>query len=264
MTIRCAVIGKPIEHSLSPNIHQQFAKQCQLSLDYQKLTCDIEAFENHVRCFFQQGGKGLNVTLPFKSQAFHLCDQPTQEARYCESVNTLWTDEAGTLHGDTTDGRGLLADLNKQGIVVSGKRLLILGAGGASRSIIPVLLQQKAEIFVMNRTLSRAEVLVEHFSSIGDIQVWDDSVKQPLDMVINSMSQEGEKWLDKVPSELLINSVAYDMSYGTRAETFLTYCQSLGCSKMLDGWGMLVEQAALSFFQWHQFMPDTQNIEKIS
>ncbi len=258
MLKHCAVIGNPVEHSQSPQVHQQFAQQLGIKIRYDKIFAEKERFVETVNDFFAADGLGLNITLPFKQAAFDLAIIKTERATQAQSVNTLWMNERDELVGDTTDGQGLVNALHNQGIELDGCSIVFLGAGGAARSIIPALLNEKAHLSLINRTPENAERLVEQFSMLGNIKLFSESATRRPALIINSMPQDGEKWLQQNGLQDLIDCAVCDISYGERAEPFLNWCAKNGASHYFDGWGMLVEQAALSFEIWHGQRPDTK------
>lgn len=255
----CAVIGNPVQHSRSPEIHQHFAQQFNLDLDYQKLASNETNFKKDVKRFFATGGVGLNVTLPFKFNAFQLADELTKEAQLAQSVNTLYRNASGQLCGDTTDGRGLLNDLLRIKIIQPDQHVLLLGAGGAARSIIPTLLKFGCQVSLINRTPKNAEQLIDEFSHLGTIRLFAPQLDR-VEVIINTLPQDGELWLQQFKVTELNNTHVYDISYGERAQTFLKWCKAHQCLSCTDGWGMLVEQAALSFELWHQRRPVTDKL----
>lgn len=245
MTARYAVIGCPIEHSLSPMIHAQFARQTGLILTYEKILAEETVFESMVLDFFKMGGKGLNVTLPYKKRAFKLADVTTPRAREAKAANTLWIHE-GKLHADTTDGIGLVRDLSRY-ITLKHKRVLLLGAGGAARSVIGALFAAEIEVLtVLNRTASKAKALQHDFPKVS-LEL------QGVYEVILHATSAAEVTL---PSHCLTpQTYCYDFMYNQKAPTpFITWARSNGCEAR-DGFGMLVEQAAESFWIWHGVRP---------
>lgn len=258
MIKQCGVIGNPVEHSQSPRVHQQFARQLGLEIQYDKIFAEKDRFVETVNDFFAAGGLGLNITLPFKQAAFELAAIKTERATQAQSVNTLWKNQRDELVGDTTDGQGLVNALQNQGIGLDGCPIVFLGAGGAARSILPALLNEKAHLFLINRTPENAELLVEQFSMLGNIKLFSEvSAARPA-LIINSMPQDGEKWLQQNGLKNLNDCAVCDISYGERAEPFLNWCAKQSAAQYFDGWGMLVEQAALSFEIWHGQRPDTK------
>lgn len=262
---RFGVVGHPIAHSQSPFIHQQFAWQTGLPLQYDKILAPLDGFEKVVNDFFRSGGRGLNVTVPFKEQAFRLA-QPhlSQRAAQAAAVNTLWMLN-GALHGCNTDGAGLVADLVRLGHAPAGKRILLLGAGGAARGAIPALLDADCQtLHIANRTASRAEQLKHDFSDYASrhaVSLTTSSlmaIPGEWDLVINATSSS----LDAATAfdiELAYahGALAYDMAYGTEPTIFMQQAAQQGARNRADGLGMLVNQAAVSFSIWNGIEPDT-------
>lgn len=260
---RYAVIGRPIAHSLSPEIHQHFAQQCGQVIDYQRLSCEPAEFAATVQQFFQEGGQGLNVTAPFKTQAFELAQVHDEAARRAGAVNTLlW--QGGLLHGRSTDGVGLIRDLRRLGASVSGARIALLGAGGAARSVLSALLEaEPTTLLVLNRSPDKAAALLtgavpyrgatvlsscglDHWPSLG------------FDLVINATSASLQGvGLVLPPGVFAPRGWAYDMVYGAAPSPFLVQAQQAGAAQLSDGLGMLIEQAAQSYAYWHGRLPDT-------
>ncbi|GJM04678.1 MAG: shikimate dehydrogenase (NADP(+)) [marine bacterium B5-7] len=260
-----AVFGNPIKHSKSPRIHSLFAKQTGLDLHYQSIEVPTDKFNKYVDLFASQGGLGLNITVPFKEEAYSFCSSLTQRAELCGSVNTIRFDEALNSFGDTTDGQGFINDLriNHQ-INVKDKAVLILGAGGSIKAILePLCQEQPAHIIIANRTVSRAEELVDKFSEFGKITAcsYSDISPHPFDLVINgtSLSLIGE--LPAVTGSVINkNTCCYDLMYSDTATVFMQWATDLGAVKVMDGLGMLVEQAAESFLIWHGVKPQTMTV----
>ena len=261
MSDRYAVFGNPVSHSRSPDIHHAFAAQRGDDLVYERIEAPVDGFPAAVAAFFDAGGRGANVTVPFKEQAFDLCDRLTERARQAGAVNTLWRVD-GLLHGDNTDGAGLMADLRgNQGWALAGQRVLVLGAGGAVRGVLgPLLAQAPAEVVIANRTPARAEALVERFAGQG-VPLHAaalDQLHQPFDVLINAISAglHGEMpALD--PALVAPGSVACDMVYGAQPTPFMRWAEGLDAAAVCDGLGMLVEQAAEAFLVWRGWRPDT-------
>lgn len=260
-----AVFGNPIKHSKSPRIHSLFAKQTGIELHYQSIEVPTDKFDEYVDLFASQGGLGLNITVPFKEDAHFLCTSLTQRAELCGSVNTIRFDEQLNSFGDTTDGRGFINDLriNHQ-INIKDKTVLILGAGGSVKAILePLCDLQPAQIIIANRTVSRAEELADKFSKLGNITAcsYSDIATQSFDLIVNgtSLSLMGE--LPAI-SETVINknTCCYDLMYSDSATVFMQWAAELGAAKVMDGLGMLVEQAAESFLIWHGVKPETVSV----
>lgn len=255
-----AVIGNPIKHSRSPLIHQQFAKQLQQSLEYRAIECPFDGFEACVRQFQQTGGKGLNVTLPFKEQAFALCQTLTARAKLAEAVNTLSFDQQGQWLGDNTDGAGLVHDLiHNKHLILAGMNILIIGAGGAARGIIgPLLAALPKALFISNRTHRKAEILANKFCALGPVLAQTLSTLNNIDLIINASAAGHMQQTVTLPAQLIhAHTVAYDLNYGAAATAFLQHAKALGVSAGYDGFGMLVEQAAEAFLIWRGIRPNT-------
>jgi len=260
-----AVFGHPVKHSKSPQIHSLFAKQTGIDLHYQSIEVPTDKFDEYVNLFASQGGLGLNITVPFKEEACSFCTSLTQRAKLCGSVNTIRFDGQLNSHGDTTDGSGFVNDLriNHQ-INIKDKAVLILGAGGSVRSILePLCEQQAAQIFIANRTVSRAEELADKFSELGNITACSYSglPQHSFDLIINgtSLSLKGE--LPAIPESVINNSsCCYDLMYSDIGTVFMHWATQLGAAKVMDGLGMLVEQAAESFLIWHGVKPETLSV----
>jgi shikimate dehydrogenase len=268
MTDHYAVFGDPIKHSKSPRIHSLFAQQSQQDLDYVAQQVPAETFVTVANDFFANGGKGLNCTVPLKELAWQYADQLTERARLAKAVNTLAKQADGSILGDNTDGIGLVNDLirNHQ-IQLAGKRILILGAGGAARGIIlPLLDCQPAQISIANRTVSKAEALVADFAAQGRLTAlgFEALAGQQFDLVLNATSASLSDQLPPLPADLLAaNACCYDLAYGNLPTTFVKWALAHGAAQSLDGLGMLVEQAAEAFFIWRGVRPATTEMEAI-
>jgi len=262
---RYAVIGNPISHSLSPRIHQAFAQQVEIQLQYEAIDIAEDDFENGLHDLIQQGFKGLNVTAPFKQKAWQICDRRSPRAEDAGAVNTLIL-QNNEIAGDNTDGAGLTRDLvNNHNALIKRRKILLLGAGGAVRGVLPALLALSPDrLTVANRTVEKAEQLAEDFHEIGDItpSAYDDLGRDKFDLIINGTSAGLSREVPPVPDEILgINSICYDMTYNIKGNTaFVEWAQSRGASRAFDGLGMLVEQAAESFFIWHGKRVDTKEV----
>lgn len=259
---RYAVFGDPIKHSKSPRIQSLFAEQTGQNLSYVAEQVPAEQFVKQVTDFFAGGGKGLNCTLPLKELAWQFADQLTERARLAKAVNTLAVQADGSILGDNTDGIGLVNDLSRNhGIRLSQQRILILGAGGASRGIVlPLLECQPAQIVIANRTVSKAEAMVADFNGQGRLQAvgYDALVGQQFDLVLNATSASLSQQLPDLPADLLAkNASCYDLAYGNQATAFVIWGMQHGAVHSLDGLGMLVEQAAEAFSIWRGLRPDT-------
>lgn len=257
MSDRYAVFGNPIAHSKSPLIHRLFAEQTRQDLVYEAILAPLAGFAETIRDFIAAGGKGASVTVPFKEEAFRLCDEVTSRARLAEAVNTLRF-SAGRIFGDNTDGIGLVRDLEDNlGIAIAGKRVLLLGAGGAARGVLgPLIDAQPAVLFVANRTPARAEHLAAHFGSIVRGGGFADLSGRSFDLVINATSAGLQDAGLPLPESVFApGGLAYEMLYG-RDTPFLRQAREAG-ARCADGLGMLVEQAAEAFFLWRGVRPAT-------
>lgn len=264
MTDRYAVIGNPIAHSKSPRIHAAFARQTAQDLDYRAILAPLDGFAAAVAQFIAGGGRGMNVTLPFKLEAFALADRHTARAEAAGAVNTLKFDQ-GEIIGDNTDGAGLVADLLRNiGCPLAGKRLLLLGASGAARGVIlPLLEQSPASLTIANRTASRAAQLRDAFAGHGKLaaRTFAELAGNQFDVLINATSASLAGAAPAIPPELYApGSTAYDMMYGRGLTPFLAAAQAQGAGRLADGLGMLVEQAAESFLLWRGVRPDTRPV----
>lgn len=258
---RYAVVGNPIGHSLSPAIHNRFAAQTGEAVRYERIEAPLEDFEGTVRTFFSEGGGGLNITVPFKQQAWALADDHTQRAAGAGAANTLWQDGNGRLQGDNTDGAGLVRDLvTNNGVGLAGARILLLGAGGAVRGVLTPLLKEGPEqVLIANRTIEKAHELCRLFADQGSLEASTfEALKGPFDVIINGTSASLQGELPPLADTLVAdNTVCYDMMYGSGTTAFNAWAGAQGAAKTLDGLGMLVEQAAESFLQWRGIRPDT-------
>ncbi len=270
------VIGNPIAHSKSPQIHAAFALQTGQAMDYDRLLAPLDGFDASVRDFIGAGGRGANVTVPFKLEAFALADTLSERATAAGAVNTLRFDRDGqqvSIVGDNTDGVGLVRDIvANAGVAIKGARVLLLGAGGAARGVIlPLLAESPSELVIANRTLARAEELVAQFSPAahaartipGTPNVSAsrfETLTGRFDIVINATSASLSSELPPVPASVLgAGGFAYDMMYGAQPTVFMQWAAQAGAT-VRDGLGMLVEQAAESFFVWRGVRPDTMPV----
>ena len=258
-----AVIGKPIDHSLSPVLHQHFAKQFGLVFNYRKMLVEPGCFEQCAKHFFQNGGIGFNVTSPYKQDAFALSDTVTDRCMKARAANLVWQKD-GKIVADTTDGVGLMRDLGRY-IDVSEKSLLIIGAGGVVRSILgPLLDCFPARITLANRTEVKALALQIEFNRDGLIDVTSpEKLNQPYDVIIYATAAR-ETQLTALPEIIFQNvQLAYDLNYNQRGLTpFVQYARSFDC-QAIDGFGMLVYQAAESFKIWHGLMPEISSVDAL-
>ena len=262
MPDRYAVFGNPVEHSRSPEIHEAFAAQRGESMDYRRIHVPLDDFAGAVRAFVDDGGRGANVTLPFKEEAFALCEAHSERARRAGAVNTLlWEDSR--LYGDNTDGPGLVTDIRDNlGWSIRGSRLLLLGAGGAVRgALAPLLAEQPQQLVIANRTLEKAMKLADDFADLGATSASGFAeLRGPFDLVINATSTALQGGMPDLPEGILAkNAVAYDMVYANEGTPFMHWAAERGAATS-DGFGMLVEQAAESFLLWHGWRPETQSV----
>jgi shikimate dehydrogenase len=272
MTDLYAVIGNPINHSKSPLIHSLFSEQTKQGIIYSAIQAPMDGFAKTVKEFLSNKGKGLNVTVPFKVEAFQLADYLTERAKCARAVNTLILQSDGMLLGDNTDGAGLVQDITvNHDESMKKKRILLIGAGGAVRGVVaPIINEQPSEIIIANRTASKAKDLAADFMGLArSQQVKIDSsslgtIFGVFDIVINgtSSSLHGQS-LDINPSVIGKNTVCYDMMYSPTQTLFNQWAISHGAVRTLDGVGMLVEQAAESFFVWRGVRPSTSSVLSI-
>lgn len=256
---RYVVIGQPVAHSKSPEIHARFAAQTGQQLSYARLAAPLDGFVRTVRDFMRDGGKGANVTVPFKLEALQLATSASPRARAVGAANTLMFD-GDRIFADNTDGVGLVADIVRNaGVVLARKNILLLGAGGAARgAILPLLEQAPARIVVANRTIARALELEQRFAAQGPIAASDfASLCMPFDVIINATSASLEQQVLPVPATIFgARTFCYDMMYGAQPTVFMQLASRHG-AEVRDGLGMLVEQAAESFFLWRGVRPAT-------
>ena len=261
-----AVMGNPIAHSKSPLIHTLFAEQTGQSLRYETMLVEREEFPEAVTRFFAECGSGLNITLPFKEEAWALANHLTKRAKLAGAVNTLWKDKNGMLWGDTTDGIGLVRDLvHNHQKTITGSRVLVLGAGGAVRGLLePLLAENPKEVVIANRTVSRAENLVDIFKTHGVISACGYfDIEGSFDIVINGTSSSLHGVIPPIPSSVIDpGTVVYDMMYGDQDTIFMEWAKREGVQQVVDGLGMLVEQAAESFYIWRRVRPETEDVTK--
>ena len=266
-TVNYAVLGNPIQHSKSPQIHTLFSEQTGIALEYQAIEVPINEFASYVKLFSSQGGKGLNITVPFKEDAYSLCTTLTDRAEISGSVNTLRFDDDMNICGDTTDGQGLLNDLvANHNIRLEDKSILILGAGGTVKSILERLLEQKTkEIVIVNRTISRAKDLEKKFSKKNCVRAYsyNDLPNHSFDIIINGTSLSLSAEIPPISkTNINKNTFCYDLMYSDKETVFTKWAIENGALKATDGLGMLVEQAAESFMFWHGTKPDTMPVIK--
>lgn len=255
-----AVFGNPISQSKSPLIHGLFAKQTKQLLEYNRVQPNIDGFDLAIAQFFSNGAKGANVTAPFKLAAYAFANELSSRAKLAGAVNTLIKREDGSIFGDNTDGAGLVQDLLRLGVPLKNSRILLLGAGGAARGVLQPLIEQHPSILVVaNRTPSKSKQLA---SLITNDNVYGCSFEelisfeQPFDLVINSTSASLTSELPAIESSIIAASrYVYDMSYGDKPTVFMQHAIKMGVSQVFDGLGMLVGQAAESFYLWRGVRP---------
>lgn len=257
-----AVFGHPVNHSKSPRIHQLFAQQTGQQIVYEAQEVPVESFDKAIEAFFAQGGKGLNCTVPLKELAYQRADSLSERAQFSKAVNTLVLQENGTLFGDNTDGIGLIKDLTvNYSISLLNSRILILGAGGASRGIIePLMGESPASIVIANRTVEKAMALSSEFSQLGNITGcgYGELKDSQFDLILNATSASLTGKLPPIEANILANDACcYDLAYSDQQTAFVKWGLLHGAKKYLDGLGMLVEQAAEAFYIWRGVRPET-------
>lgn len=258
-----AVFGNPIAHSKSPFIHQQFATQLCIEHQYGRVLAPVNDFVNTLEAFFAGGGKGANITVPFKEEAFARADELTERAALAGAVNTLKRLEDGRLLGDNTDGIGLLSDLERLAFIRPGFRILLIGAGGAARGVLLPLLSLGCAVTITNRTGSRAEELAQLFAHTGSVDAvaMDDLSDHKFDLIINATSSGIGGDIPALPEAIIYpQTYCYDMFYQKGDTPFLTWCKKLGAKNCADGLGMLVGQAAHAVLLWHGVLPDVEPV----
>ena len=260
-----AVFGNPIKHSKSPLIHGLFAEQCEQQMQYRAVRVDLDGFALAAQRFFDSGGAGLNITVPFKQDAFRFAHRLSDRAMRAGAVNTLSRAEDGAIEGDNTDGIGLVRDMIANlGWAVQGLRVLVLGAGGAARGVLePLLRERPRELLVVNRTPARASQLATEFSDIAPLEggAYDLIGERQFDLIINATSAGLSGEMPDLPSSLLTErSCCYDMVYGAEPTPFMRWSARHAAWAVADGLGMLVEQAAQSFYIWRLVRPETRPV----
>lgn len=257
-----AVFGNPIKHSKSPAIHAAFARQCEQQMQYRAVLVELDGFKRAADRFFADNGAGLNVTVPFKREAFEFADCLSARARRAGAVNTLSRRDDGDIEGDNTDGIGLVRDMIANlGWVVQGMRVLVLGAGGAVRGVLEPLLREKPrQLLVVNRTPEKARQLAAEFADIAPLEGGAYSLigARQFDLIINATSAGLSGQMPELPGSLLTErSCCYDMVYGSEPTAFMRWAAHNTAWAVADGLGMLVEQAAQSFYIWRGVRPET-------
>ena len=262
---RYAVFGHPISHSRSPWIHSHFAQQTGQPLSYTAVDVTPESFESAVLEFFADGGRGLNITVPFKERACAMAEIRSTEVEISGAANTLYLNSKGALCAENTDGHGLLADLQENhGAVLVNARILLLGAGGAVRGVLPALLAQSPrQIGILNRSPDKARLLAEQFNGETEVMAINPESRQSggFDFIINGTSAGLGGEVPRVPEGALTKDTwCYDMMYGRGETAFQKWARLAGARKSLDGAGMLVEQAARAFAIWRGSKPQTEAV----
>lgn len=266
MTDHYAVFGNPVAHSRSPWIHARFAEQTGEDIVYTRQEVPVDGFAEAVEQFQDEGGRGLNVTVPFKEEAWDVADSHSPRADACGAVNTLLFRSDGGRHGDNTDGEGLIRDLrDNHGVPLRGRRILVVGAGGAVRGVLQLLAaEHPAMLVIANRTVSRAEGLLRLCPEARDSAAcgFDELAgATPFDVIINGTSTGLSGSAPPLPDGLFAaGAAAYDMVYGTEPTPFMQWARNQGAATVVDGLGMLVEQAAESFRLWRGVAPDTRPV----
>lgn len=260
-----AVMGNPIAHSKSPHIHQAFAEQTRQNITYDAILVDVGGLEQAIGNFVATGGKGLNITVPFKRDAWRLVNERNQRAILAGAVNTIIVQQDQSLIGDNTDGIGLVRDLTQNHLTsLTDKKILLLGAGGAARGVLePLLSEQPALLLIANRTPDRAHELAGAFQSLGNIQgcAFTALQKQNFDIIINATSASLQGEVPDIPASVIGKTTfCYDMMYGAAPTVFMQWCNGHGAVQCVDGLGMLVEQAAESFYLWRNIRPETKPV----
>lgn len=268
MTDHYAVMGNPIAHSKSPRIHAAFASQTQQELDYTAILVELGELKSAIDDFRQQGGHGLNITVPFKTDAFALADQHSERALKAEAANTLVLNQDGTIFADNTDGVGLVRDLtHNHGLSLQGKHILVLGAGGAVQGVLlPLLMENPQRLVIANRTAEKAVALANKFSEAGNVSGggFEALAGEQFDLIINGTAASLKGEVPAIPNDVLANDgVCYDMMYSNEPTAFVRWGLEHAASQSLDGLGMLVEQAAESFRLWRGVQPDTTPVIRL-
>lgn len=263
-----AVFGHPITHSKSPRIQQLFAEQTVQAMQYGAQDVPAASFTTAADSFFAAGGKGLNCTVPLKELAWQYADHLSERALLAKAVNTLARQADGSIFGDNTDGVGLLTDLTvNHGISLTGANILILGAGGATRGIVPVLLeQQPATVVIANRTVEKAHAIADDFATLGPLQgcAYGSLQGRQFDLILNATSASLSGQLPPLPAGLLASEGScYDLAYANQPTAFVQWGLANHASQSLDGLGMLVEQAAEAFYIWRGIRPETSAVIRL-
>ncbi len=263
--MKLALIGQPVAHSRSPQIHQHFAQASGREIQFDLIECHTDEVADTVAAFFAEGGAGMNVTLPHKGTVMASCASVSDEATLAEAVNTLVPGENG-LRGENTDGRGMVRDLQRLGISLAGKRIGVIGAGGAARGVLkPLLDEQPAELVWSNRNPLKLEGRDAPYQAHGPLVCRANlSLKgDRFDVLINATAAGHSGQVPRLPSDLFAtDGIAYDLSYGAAAQPFLDWALAQGAAAAYPGMGMLIEQAALAWQHWTGELPDTRTLHK--
>ena len=255
-----AVIGSPIQHSLSPNIHKEFAKQQGINIQYKKIEPESDNFETHAQSFFSKKGFGANVTVPFKNQAFIFADNHDVSAVECGCANTLIL-QNNKIKAFNTDGEGFIKDLKEKNIPLVKKNILVLGAGGSAKSIINSLSKADVEkIDILSRTKSKVEELIDRYKNLSNVSNYTENFEY--DLIINTTPISLKNEEINFPTNIFSSSsISYDLFYSKTITSFQSWSKNNGAVESYDGLGMLIEQAALSYEIWNNFKPNTKNIK---
>lgn len=267
MSNRYAVFGQPIAHSLSPKIHRLFGELTQRDIDYDRFESTPDTFATTIEDWQKGGASGCNITMPFKGLAYELCNELSKSATDARAVNTIAFDESGNRYGYNTDGSGLLADLTiNHAFAIAGKRVLLIGAGGAARGVLGPLIEEKPQsIIIANRSVGKAEALCAAFTNNScalHARGYDDlSHDDQFEIVINATSLSLQKALPPLPNTIFAkNALSYDMTYGREPTSFMVWSEQHKASIISDGLGMLIEQAADAFEIWEGVRPETKSV----
>ena len=264
-TIRCALIGSPLSLSLSPKIHTHFAEQFGMNFEYSLLDTPTELVEDTIRRFFAEGGRGLNITMPHKDFAYNFCKQHSIVSKTTRTVNTIWLNNDNNICGDNTDATGFIRDLvHNHNFDLKGKRVLVIGAGGVAKAIIPTLFVSGTDfLYIYNRSRYRAEKLVERYGN-KRAALWDPETNhETFDLIINASSASLYGELPPVHANILAeNAHCVDLVYSMESTIFCDWAQENGAARTWDGLGMLIEQAADAFEIWFKRRPETRDLYK--
>ena len=263
---KLALFGNPVSHSLSPQIHQQFAQQFGLKIEYELIRVTSNSkLKKAVKGFFGSGGIGANITLPYKSNACKIVNNISEINKKFEVINTLYLNEKTEIFGENTDGIGFIRDLyNRCGFNCENKKILILGAGGASCGVIPEIIQQNPKkLLIANRTIEKAQRIANNLNSFAVTFEALEKLKDTFDLIIHASSLGHQGQTLKFHQHHVSNeTICYDLSYATAAKAFVKFCDAMGVQNVHDGMGMLIEQAACSFNIWFDLLPETNSIKE--